>query len=612
MRTLAFWLLMVISVSAGFAGSRFVGFSQWSVALLSAGVLLAGLASFGAGVSRWGGRALAGPLLSFALVRGLVVGAAEDPVDLAAARGVAPRVRTVWVAGPSVSGPRCWVDAYTERGVRLPLDLPPELCPLQPGQAVSFVGGLADGRRVSPEPRSRYRVEIAWRRDAPRASEKTALQSTWETAVGRLRAFGWATARGDPGLGFVMAASLGQPRMLAPEPRAQLRRAGLGHLIAVSGLHVGIAAWLLLAALRWLLAPWWWGPACACACAAVPVTVFVALTGAAAPAVRAAVMLGVVSLGEIVGRPVHGPTTLAMAAAMMLFACPAWIVEPGFHLSFVAMMVLIAQPADASTARTSWHLSWALLPLLWVHFDVGADGSVLANAVGMPLFELWIVPTALVGWACTSWLGADALLPAAWGARLLLDVAGVVASLPPCPRWLWVAGALAVWWPALRRRVSARWQPWIPARAAAVAVVLAAAVSARGPAPKPGWTAWSGSRVPEVLAVDQDGRACVRSPSSSAARWATRLRAQGARALAATAGLPLSDPHHAALLAALAEHVEAGHAQPRCELPSSDAVRHALQRCAAFSSSPTARMRAPDDALECWSARTGAWRPASI
>ena len=481
-----------------------------------------------------------------------------------------------------------------------------------PGQAVALVGGLADGRQVSPESRSRYRVEIAWPRDASGDEHKPTLRSTWQAAIGRLRAFGWDAARGEPGLGFVMAASLGQPRMLAPSQRADLRRAGLGHLIAVSGLHVGIAAWLLLAGLRWILAPWWWGPAVACACAAVPVTLFVALTGAAAPAVRAAMMLGVASLGAIVGRPMHGPTTLAMTAACMLLASPAWVAEPGFHLSFVAMMVLLAQPAGAGTARTSWHLSWALLPLLWLHFDAGADGSVLANALGMPLFELWIVPTALFGWVLAPLFGADALLPAAWGASLLLDVAGVVARVPPWPRWIWVLGAIAVWVPWLRARISERWRGWIPHRAAALGVVLVAAFSTYAPRPTPGWTAWSGPRVPEVLTVDAEGRACLRNPAASAGRWASRLRARGATTLAATSGLSLSDPHHAALLAALAQHVEVAHVRPRCTLPSSDAVRHALHRCAAFSPSPTARTRAPDHVLECWSARTGAWRPAPI
>src|SRR5690606_891576 len=107
----------------------------------------------------------------------------------------------------------------------------------------------------------------------------------------------WVESRGDGAASLVMAAGLGLRAALDPEQREHLRAAGLGHLIAVSGLHIAIAAvWLQFLARR--LAPS--NPARACVIAWLPLWGYVGLTGAAASAVRAAVMLTLVDLGTIV------------------------------------------------------------------------------------------------------------------------------------------------------------------------------------------------------------------------------------------------------------------------------------------------------------------------
>ena len=326
-------------------------------------------------------------------------------------------------------------------------------------------------------------------------------------------------------------------------------------------------------------------------------------------------MFGLVGVGSFLGRPVHRLSVLAVAVALMVFVCPHWVAEPSFQLSVAAMIVLVRLPSGAGASLTSWQLGWALLPLLWFHFDASSDGSVLANAVAVPVFALWVVPLAILGWGLLPLVGGVALDPAAMGASLILDVADVIARWPEIPRWVWVCGALLPWIPGVRRAMSERGRAWLPHRGAAALLLVVAAASWWPEPVHAGWTAWSSDRTPEVLSVAADGSACVRAPRSSPRRWRERFDAQAAQTLSGvqlSARASVSDPALVEWrdgLGAFARDVPRG--VPSCALPSNDVVRRALDRCRAFSSAPSARL--PDgQPLQCWSARLGEWQPAPI
>jgi len=457
-------------------------------------------------------------------------------------------------------------------------------------------------------------VSHSWRLPDPAAPWWTRPRVIASAALARARQAGWEAARGHASRGFVVASSLGLSDALPPDVRARLQRAGLGHLVAVSGLHVGLAALAWLAALRWLLAKRWWGARVSVVLSTFPVLAYVVLTGAAAPAVRAAVMFGLVALGSVLGRPTHGPSVLLVAATLMAFAQPQWLVDPGFQLSVAAMVVLVGLPSGVGASFTSWHLGWALLPLLWLHFDASSDGSVVANAIAMPVFALWVVPMAVVGWGLLPLLGPHALDPAAAGASVILDVADLVSTWPEIPREVWVAAAVLSWVPFLRRRLSERARAWLPHRGAAFLLIAVALASAWPRTAEAGWTAWSAGRRPEVMAVAPDGKACVRDPSASVGRWRARMEASGVvvvSGLQLPVGLSVEDPALGDWTRGMRRMATPGRGVPRCSLPSRDVVREALAQCSAFSSAPAAR-RLEGEPLHCWSARLGAWRPAPI
>ncbi|MFY0540285.1 ComEC/Rec2 family competence protein [Nannocystis pusilla] len=161
-----------------------------------------------------------------------------------------------------------------------------------------------------------FSVESAWRAGP-------ANGGYWR-AVAELREATTRASRGDAALGFVVASVLGQPAALAPERRTELRRAGLGHVVAVSGMNVAVAAALVQGPL--LRAGLLLGGSLtlAAALAWLPVLAYLGMTGGEPPALRAAVMFGLAQLATLTGRPGHGLTALAWTAAAMLAWRPAW------------------------------------------------------------------------------------------------------------------------------------------------------------------------------------------------------------------------------------------------------------------------------------------------
>jgi competence protein ComEC len=271
---------------------------------------------------------------------------------------------------------------------------------------------------------------------------------------------------------------------LTPTDLERFRDAGIFHILAVSGLHVGIVgylAFMLGGALplkrrgRYLLA-------------LAVVVGFTFLTGARAPALRACLMAGLYLGGRILGRPAHLGTSVAGAALVLLVINPLSLWDLSFQLSFAAAAGIAAltptlsawlarrrvpEPlADGLAAPVAAQL--ALFPLLALHF---AQVPVLA-------FALNVVVVPLVGVALA--LGVPYLLLAAAAVPAATEVFGTLVSL--VLRLVdWLTGAAsrvplmttgvrqpavwlvlftlallgAAWW--LWRRGKKRWGPVVPA-----------------------------------------------------------------------------------------------------------------------------------------------------
>jgi competence protein ComEC len=241
---------------------------------------------------------------------------------------------------------------------------------------------------------------------------------------------------------------------LDPTVRERYARAGLAHILSISGLHVGfIAVWLGL-----LLRAIGLGPRARFGAATTCIAAYCWLLGLPAPATRAAVMLALDGIARLRQRLV-APRGLVAVAALVVLTLDPWAVRSvGAWLSVSAVaaviwagratersprIVRLLAPAVAATLVTA--------PICAYAFGTVAPVGVLANLVAIPLGAV-AVPGLII-----ALLFSSSLLSAGAGLCLaLLDlVAGAAAALPgghlvmtagPPAAALWV-GVLAVgWW----------------------------------------------------------------------------------------------------------------------------------------------------------------------
>src|SRR5690606_1623877 len=147
---------------------------------------------------------------------------------------------------------------------------------------------------------------------------------------------------------LVSAVTLGLKDDLGDELQESFTRAGLAHLLALSGLHFGV----LLGAAGWLLRPLGRGRVYALLLVTVS---FVALVGPAPSVVRAASMAVayLVSRASGTGRLEPLPV-LALAATVALVAQPQMLFDLSFQLSYLALLGLITFTPPLSAALAKW------------------------------------------------------------------------------------------------------------------------------------------------------------------------------------------------------------------------------------------------------------------
>ena len=636
MRGLLLWISIVAAIASGVVaaavlpdgGARVGVVVGWGTAFV---LILVGV---GAGVlqayrQRRAGAAWVVAAVLLAAVRGLGSPMSSAVPWQETSRGPASGVRVLEVLAASQPGRRCRlkVAAVGPDGPGPPvlLSAPRSVCPRGAGDRIAVPAATFVPSRSASLPGASDRTrwiegagavatayaEVVWEVDRGRG---VAADASHEMAA--LREAAWTASRGDDAASFVVASSLGLRQALPAAQREALREAGLGHVIAVSGLHVGIAAWLvgrvLLRLATALGGTTWVGVVASW----IFVTGYVVLTGAPPSAVRAGLMASAAGIGDAVGRPAHGLVLLAAASAVMLVVRPAWLLDAGFQLSVVAMAVLVQTPADAGLVRSTWRVTWGVVPVALLHFERAGAWAVVSNLVAVPVVTLWTLPLGLLGSLLVPWLGASALEPAAWGARAVLDVAGFVASWPAVPPVLLAVVAslsLLVSIGAWRKPSGARWRRiltalrrWTVPPIAAVAVVLVVAWPSEPPAHPPmAWAAVGSPQRHAVVVATGPGTACLRGSSLGASRWPALLRALGVERVDALEPEPRASsraPHRIALREALRD---AGLliAEPgsTCAGPERKHVRQLLLGCRRRAG-PGASVVVvdPDGDASCW------------
>ncbi len=211
----------------------------------------------------------------------------------------------------------------------------------------------------------------------------------------------YASSLSEPAQNFVIATLLGNSRFISSETRAQWAAAGLSHVLALSGLHIGIImviVWFFLFPLDYL------GLRRVRLVITIAVmALYATFTGLSPSVVRATVMMVVVLLGLIFYRKSISLNTLATAALVILIFSPSSLKSIGFQLSFttVAAFLLFFEPVPGERKKTNKYLGYlislvasslvAMLSTLMLtawYFSSISLTSVIANVIILPVFPV--------------------------------------------------------------------------------------------------------------------------------------------------------------------------------------------------------------------------------
>jgi len=230
---------------------------------------------------------------------------------------------------------------------------------------------------------------------------------------------------------------------LDPAVREAFARAGLVHILSISGLHVTIVA----AAVVLVLEAARLTQRAALVGGCILTALYVALIGAPPAAVRAAVMFAALALAKLLQRPTSPWAALALGAGWPLLLDPTVVTRIGWQLTVAGMAGIIVardlkrrlvQPRFEGWRRwvakeltSSIIASLVTAPLVAWYFGRTSLIAPLANLAAGPLANL-LQPTlflslALGGWPAASAWVADAARP---GLRALSGVATGAASVP--------------------------------------------------------------------------------------------------------------------------------------------------------------------------------------
>jgi len=144
---------------------------------------------------------------------------------------------------------------------------------------------------------------------------------------------------------------LGLRRQLDSERLGRFARTGTMHLLAISGLHVGLFA----AGIFFLLRFGWLSERTGLWTTIALTILYAALVGGNPPVIRAAVMVVVVCLARLVGRRPITANTLAAAALVLIAIDPTVIFSTGAQLSFLAVAVIGSVAGLTPSSLIFWH-----------------------------------------------------------------------------------------------------------------------------------------------------------------------------------------------------------------------------------------------------------------
>ena len=311
---------------------------------------------------------------------------------------------------------------------------------------------------------------------------------------------------------LLTALSIGERFGFAESHWRTLRRTGTSHLVAISGLHIGLVAGLIFLLARWIalrmpVAVASRNAEVAASACLLAGGLYAALAGFTVPTQRALIMLVVAQLALLSRRSVDMSSGLSAAVLLVIAWDPAAPLSASFWLSFIAVALLWqlarseysrGEERDtwrpvAGVARVQWYMSLGLVPVTALFFNEVSLISPFVNVIAIPLFSFVLVPLTLLASATVHLHPVGNYVVALAGAPLQWTWNGLAAVgewpwssvlLSPPPAWILALAAMGTLaamaaWPLPARNLAwlalvpvLWWEPPRPGQGGAVVDVL--------------------------------------------------------------------------------------------------------------------------------------------
>jgi competence protein ComEC len=263
--------------------------------------------------------------------------------------------------------------------------------------------------------------------------------------------------------GVLKALIIGDRNSIPQDLREAFNKAGVGHILAISGLHIGIVATAAFLFFKWMLSHinlfLWnaWTKKGAVILSVVPVFVYGLLSGMSPSTQRAVIMVTVFLMAFLFESEYDPMNTLALAAMLILVVHPPSLFSISFQLSFTAVLSIIyglsrvKNPwrSDSSRIKTisrfqihkkmyyffmaSFFAIIGTLPLVMFYFNQISLVGFLANFMIVPLIGFVVVPLGLIAaflYPLTVFVASGCLKASAVVLSQALGIVNFLADLP--------------------------------------------------------------------------------------------------------------------------------------------------------------------------------------
>ena len=291
-----------------------------------------------------------------------------------------------------------------------------------------------------------------------------------------------------PTQGLLMALAIGERQDISEAQWQLLRDTGIAHLMAISGLHIGLVAFLSFGISFWIWSSikpavlWIPAPRIAALSAVSMALLYAALAGFAIPTQRALIMVFVAVLGTLLARQIAPLHMLTWALLLVLLWDPLAVMSYGFWLSFGAVAILLfvfsgrRHKGHFKLSLLNWLRSFSqaqialilgLLPFSLYFFGYVPVNSFLANLLAIPTVSFIVVPLTLLGVLSLNLSTTLAVYLLSWAdfvlaivlsaVQILADFEWAVWRPPKPPLWTVMIAWVGVFIVLLPRGFAGRW-----------------------------------------------------------------------------------------------------------------------------------------------------------